>query len=343
MLLQSTLVRSDEELPRDPDPVANLDGRVDLGLSELAGQIRQEIERGHLCVHPEALSRPRPVEPDAPVVLEAANLTMEYPGPPPVVALREVDLKIRQGEFVGIVGQNGSGKSTLVKCFVGLLQPKSGDVLFKGQSIRGLSVGEVARRIGLVLQNPDYQLFTTYSHEEIRFGLRNIGVPEDEIEQRVEQALAMVDLTEEADLFPFRLSFGDRRKLAVAATMALGPEVLIMDEPTTAQDHRGRYQLADLAQRFHEEKDGTVLMITHDVDLIARYAHRLIVLYEGEILLDGPTAEVFGQVETLERSFVVPPVAAQVSTELASIGIPQQVMTLEDLYRVLKPCCKEVT
>ena len=341
MLLQSTLVRSDEEHAGDPDAVGGVDGRVDLGLSQLAGQIRQEVERGHLCVHPGALSRPRPVKPDAPVVLEAANLTMEYPGPPPVVALREVDLKIRQGEFVGIVGQNGSGKSTLVKCFVGLLQPKSGDVLFKGQSIRGLSVGEVARRIGLVLQNPDYQLFTTYSHEEVRFGLRNIGVPEDEIEQRVEQALAMVDLTEEADLFPFRLSFGDRRKLAVAATMALGPEVLIMDEPTTAQDHRGRYQLADLAQQFHEEKDGTVLMITHDVDLIARYAHRLIVLYEGEVLLDGPTADVFSQVEELEKSFVVPPVAAQLSTELASTGIPQQVMTLQDLYQVLKPCRSE--
>jgi energy-coupling factor transport system ATP-binding protein len=341
MLLQSTLVRSDDEHAGDPDAVGGVDGHVDLGLSQLAGQIRQEVERGHLCVHPGALSRPRPVKPDAPVVLEAANLTMEYPGPPPVVALREVDLKIRQGEFVGIVGQNGSGKSTLVKCFVGLLQPKSGDVLFKGQSIRGLSVGEVARRIGLVLQNPDYQLFTTYSHEEVRFGLRNIGVPEDEIEQRVEQALAMVDLTEEADLFPFRLSFGDRRKLAVAATMALGPEVLIMDEPTTAQDHRGRYQLADLAQQFHEEQDGTVLMITHDVDLIARYAHRLIVLYEGEVLLDGPTADVFSQVEELEKSFVVPPVAAQLSTELASTGIPQQVMTLQDLYQVLKPCRSE--
>jgi energy-coupling factor transport system ATP-binding protein len=210
-------------------------------------------------------------------------------------------------------------------------------VLFKGESISGLSVGEIARRIGLVLQNPDYQLFTTYSHEEIRFGLRNVGVPPDEIEDRVDEALEMVGLSEEAELFPFRLSFGDRRKLAVAATMALGPEVLIMDEPTTAQDHRGRYQLADLARRFHDEKGGTVLMITHDVDLIARYAHRLIVLYEGEVLLDGPTAEVFSQVEALKRSFVVPPVAAQVAAELTSVGVPPQVMTLEDLYQVLVP------
>jgi energy-coupling factor transport system ATP-binding protein len=123
--------------------------------------------------------------------------------------------------------------------------------------------------------------------------------------------------------------------------MALGPEVLIMDEPTTAQDHRGRYQLADLAKRFHEERGGTVLMITHDVDLIARYAHRLIVLYEGEVLLDGPTAKVFGEVEELRKSFVVPPVAAQIRAELSAVGLPPDVMTLEDLYEVLRPRSSE--
>ena len=338
ILIESTLVGSNGQYD---DSVDQEEGKVDLTLSRVAGQIRDEVERGRLAVRPQALSRPQPALAEPPVVLEAQNLTMEYPGPPPVVALQNIDLQIRRGEFVGIIGQNGSGKSTLVKCFVGLLRPKTGDVLFKGESISGLSVGEIARRIGLVLQNPDYQLFTTYSHEEIRFGLRNIGVPEEEIEERVDEALEMVGLTEEADLFPFRLSFGDRRKLAVAATMALGPVVLIMDEPTTAQDHRGRYQLADLAKRFHEEQGGTVLMITHDVDLIARYAHRLIVLYEGEVLLDGPTADVFGQVERLKKSFVVPPVAAQLSRELSSIGVPPQVMTTEDLYEVLSPTRSE--
>lgn len=334
MMVESTLVRSNGA---GDDALGDESGKVDITLSQVADQIREEVKRDRLDVRPEALSRPQAVDPEAPVVVEARNLTMEYPGPPPVTALRDVNVKVRRGEFVGIIGQNGSGKSTLVKCLVGLLRPKTGEVLFKGESISGLSVGEIARRIGLVLQNPDYQLFTTYSHEEIRFGLRNVGVPPDEIEDRVDEALEMVGLSEEAELFPFRLSFGDRRKLAVAATMALGPEVLIMDEPTTAQDHRGRYQLADLARRFHDEKGGTVLMITHDVDLIARYAHRLIVLYEGEVLLDGPTAEVFSQVEALKRSFVVPPVAAQVAAELTSVGVPPQVMTLEDLYQVLVP------
>ncbi len=309
--------------------------RVNLTIPEVANQAREAVEAGRLAVHPDALSRPRSIAPDAPVILEARNLTVEYPGPPRVVALRDVNVQVRQGEFVGIVGQNGSGKTTLVKCFVGLLRPRKGEVLFKGESTRKLSIGEMARRVGMVLQNPDYQLFTASCRDEIRFGLRNVGVPSEEIEQRVEEALQLVGLSEEAELFPFRLSFGDRRKLAVAATMALDPEVLIMDEPTTAQDHRGRYQLAELARRFHEEKQGTVLMITHDVDLIARYAHRLIVLYEGQVLLDGPTAEVFTQVEELKESFVVPPVAAQLAAELAQLGVPPQVMTLEELYQVL--------
>lgn len=311
--------------------------QVNLTIPQVADQARQSIAAGRLTVRSQALPPRRPARLDVPLILEARDLTVEYPGPPPVVALRDVSVEIRQGEFVGIVGQNGSGKSTLVKCFVGLLRPKRGEVLFRGESIRQLSVGEIARRVGLVLQNPDYQLFTASCQDEIRFGLHNVGVAADEMELRVEEALRLVGLSEEADLFPFRLSFGDRRKLAVAATMALEPEVLIMDEPTTAQDHRGRYQLAELARRFHAEKQGTVLMITHDVDLIARYAQRLIVLHEGQVLLDGPTAEVFTQVGTLKQTFVVPPVAAQLAAALAAWGVPPQVMTLEELYQVLVP------
>jgi energy-coupling factor transport system ATP-binding protein len=195
----------------------------------------------------------------------------------------------------------------------------------------------MASRVGLVLQNPDYQLFSASCREEIAFGLRNVGVPAERIPEAVDQALRAVGLEDQADLFPFRLSFGDRRKLAAAATMALAPEVLILDEPTTAQDHRGRYQLADLARRFHQERGGTVVMITHDVDLIARYAHRLVVLLQGRILLDGPTPEVFAQVEDLRRSFVVPPVAGQLAQRLAALGVPPDLLTLDELFQVLVP------
>jgi energy-coupling factor transport system ATP-binding protein len=310
---------------------------VNLSLEAVAEQIRQEVQRGRLSVVPQAAPPRQAPGAEAPPILEARDLTFEYPGPPPVAALKGVNLSLRQGEFVGIVGQNGSGKSTLVRSLVGLLRPRQGEVLFQGKTIRGLSVGEMASRVGLVLQNPDYQLFSTSCREEIAFGLRNIGVPAERIPEAIDQALRDVGLEDQADLFPFRLSFGDRRKLAAAATMALSPEVLILDEPTTAQDHRGRYQLADLARRFHQERGGTVVMITHDVDLIARYAHRLIVLLQGRILLDGPTPEVFAQVEELRRSFVVPPVAGQLAQRLAALGVPPDLLTLDELFQVLVP------
>jgi len=316
---------------------ASLPSRVNLSLGAVADQIRQEVQERRLTVVPQAPPARQAPAAEAPAILEARDLTFEYPGPPAVLALQHVDLELRQGEFVGIVGQNGSGKSTLVRCLVGLLRPGEGEVLFRGESIRRLSVGEMARRVGLVLQNPDYQLFSASCREEIAFGLRNVGVADEQIEPAVEQALRTVGLENQADLFPFRLSFGDRRKLAAAATMALGPQVLIMDEPTTAQDHRGRYQLADLARRFHLEQNGTVVMITHDVDLIARYAHRLIVLYQGRVLLDGPTAEVFAQVEQLRKSFVVPPVAGQLARELADIRVPGDILTLDQLFAALVP------
>jgi energy-coupling factor transporter ATP-binding protein EcfA2 len=310
---------------------------VNLSLEAVAEQVRHEARQGRLTVIPHALGpRPSPAA-EAPPILEARDVKFKYPGPPPVVALQGVSLQLRRGEFVGIVGQNGSGKSTLVRCLVGLLRPGEGEVLFQGKSILGLSVGEMASRVGLVLQNPDYQLFSSSCREEIAFGLRNIGVPGDRIPEAVDQALRAVGLEEQAELFPFRLSFGDRRKLAAAATMALAPEVLILDEPTTAQDHRGRYQLADLARRFHQERSGTVVMITHDVDLIAHYAHRLIVLLQGRILLEGPTPEVFAQVEELRRSFVVPPVAGQLARRLSDLGVPPDILTLDELFQVLAP------
>lgn len=330
--VQHSLLQGNHSRAAHPSPT-----RVNLTVSQVAEQMRQSIAAGRLRVNSKAAPATQFALPDAPVILEARDLTVEYPGPPRIQALREVNLQIRQGEFVGIIGQNGSGKSTLVKCFVGLLRPKSGDVLLRGQSIRKFSVGEMARRVGLVLQNPDYQLFTASCRDEIRFGLQNVGASPDEIERLVDDALRLVGLEEQAELFPFRLSFGDRRKLAVAATLALNPEVLILDEPTTAQDHRGRYQLAELARRFHEDQHGTVLMITHDVDLIARYARRLLVMHEGRILLDGATWEVFSQVEELKKSFVVPPVAAQLARELAALGVPSWVTTLEELARVIMP------
>jgi energy-coupling factor transport system ATP-binding protein len=269
------------------------------------------------------------------VMLTAEDLTYQYPGYPPVKALENINLSIRAGEIVGIVGQNGSGKSTLVKSFVGLLRPTHGVVRYQGSDIRKIPVGQMARSVGLVLQNPDYQLFTVSARDEILFGLKNLGIDGEEAEAKVRQSLALVGLENELETFPFRMSFGDRRKLAVAATVALDPQVLILDEPTTAQDHRGRYQLAEIGRRFRDEGQRTVLMITHDMDLIAHYAERLVVMWNGKILLDAPTEEAFTHSDTLAKTYLRAPVAAQVAANLRDLGFSENILTPPDLLRIL--------
>ncbi len=306
----------------------------DLDVAQVAQQAASLLRQGRIMPRPLPDSTRSP-SPARPAVIEVQDLVYRYPGYPPVTALKGINLTIREGEFVGIIGQNGSGKSTLVKCMVGLLRPTAGHARVLGEDVRRLSVGQLARRVGLVLQNPDYQLFTVSSREEILFGLRNLGIPREEAEIRIQEALRWVELETEAETFPFRLSFGDRRKLTVAATLAMDPQILILDEPTTAQDHRGRYQLAELARRFREEKGRTVIMITHDMELVARYAERVIVMWDGQILIDGTPEEVFSQTELLHRSFLRPPIAHEIARQLASFGIPRRVLTTQDLLTVL--------
>lgn len=263
----------------------------------------------------------------SPMAIEVDHVSVTYPGPPPVAALKGVSLAVREGEFIGLVGQNGSGKSTLVKALVGLVKPQEGSIRVLGKDIRHLRVGQMATRIGLVLQNPDYQLFSVSALEEVMFGLRNLGISPREAEERAWEALRAVGLEHAAQLFPFRLSFGDRRKLAVAAVLAMDPPILILDEPTTAQDYRGRYALADLAMELHE-KGKTVLMITHDMNLVARYARRLVVMKEGMILLDGPSRDVFGKEAILAEAALEPPAAFRASQRA---GLQPPALTLKEL------------
>jgi energy-coupling factor transport system ATP-binding protein len=253
------------------------------------------------------------------------------------VAVRDVDLAIGEREFVAILGQNGSGKTTLVKCMVGLNRPQRGQIRFRGESIAGMSVGQVATRIGLVLQNPDYQLFSVSARAEVAFGLVNLGRRPEEALVEAEAALVRLGLAEHAETFPFRLSFGDRRKLAVAAAVAMDPEVLILDEPTTAQDYRGRYQLADLAREIRDREGRTIIMISHDMDLVARYAERVILMLDGRIILDAPSTDAFDELEVLTSTFLRPPDTALLARRLADLGVPRGVLTPEQLADVFRP------
>ncbi|MBE0695287.1 MAG: ATP-binding cassette domain-containing protein [Anaerolineaceae bacterium] len=307
-----------------------------LDRSTVGSHTRDLIQQNRLeVIGPRQESAPQASQQTAPI-LEAVNLSYQYPGYPPVKALENINLAIRPGEIVGIIGQNGSGKSTLVKCFVGLLRPTKGEVRVNGKNILKTPRGQMARQVGLVLQNPDYQLFTSSCREEILFGLNNLGIQGEEAEAEMRSALGLVGLQDEMETFPFRMSFGDRRKLAVAATVALDPQVLILDEPTTAQDHRGRYQLAEISRRIRDEGGRTILMITHDMDLIAHYAERLIVMWNGKILLDAPPGEAFAQREILAQTFLRPPVAAEIASNLRDLGVSTDVITSDQLLNVLR-------
>lgn len=295
--------------------------------------LREAVQAGNLEAAPPEAGQ---TAPSGSTILKVENLTVEYSGHPPVRALEEVSMSIKAGELVGIIGQNGSGKSSLVKAMVRLLDPAAGRIEFQGEDISSYSIGQMASRIGLVLQNPDYQLFCISALEEVMFGLTNLKIPKEQAREVAQEALKMVGLGDQKDIFPFRMSFGDRRKLAVAAVMAMGPELLIMDEPTTAQDYRGRYLLADLARDLQKDHGRTVIMITHDMDLVARYAERLIVMYQGRILLDGPTEEIFAQTRQLTKSHLRPPSGMLLTRQVLG-ETPSLLLTVEDLASSLVP------
>lgn len=309
--------------PNEPPPVT---------IEESKKQIVNLIDKKKLT--PRKLDRKTPLTAQGDPVLECVDLTFMYPGFPPVTALRGVNLKIRKGEMVGIIGQNGSGKTTLVKQFLKLLKPTKGAVIFNGKDIKNFTTGQLSTSIGLVLQNPDEQLFTISCREEVEFGLRNLKLPEDEIKHRVDEALGFVGLLEQKEVFPFRLSFGDRRSLTVAAVIAMRPEVIILDEPTTAQDYLGRHRIAKLATKLNAAGH-TIIMITHDMNLVTQYAHRTIVMGNGEVLLDGPTEKVFTEVDTLKKTFIKPPPISLLAKELEPYGVPREIMTVDSMVESL--------
>ena len=283
-----------------------------------------------------AVSAPPPPAPPAPEepTIAFKDVSFQYPGTDQN-ALDGISISVGKGEFVGIVGQNGAGKTTLVKHVIGLLKPTSGQIIADGKDVAKESVEDMARTVGLVLQNPDAQLFAMSAAEEVAFGCTNLGLPPEEVAQRVDRALAATGLEEFREAYPFNLSFGDRRKLSVAAVVSMEPQVLIFDEPTTGQDFKGRRDLADIARRLNE-MGRTVLMVTHDMDLIAEYTHRLIVMGNGRVLLDGPTAEVFQQVETLAETFITPPQVTQLAQALAEYGVSGNILVADELVRTVK-------
>jgi len=265
-------------------------------------------------------------------IIEIRNLWHQYPDG--TIALRGVNLEIHRGEFVGIIGQNGSGKTTLVSHLLGLLHPSHGVVKVYGKDVREYSIPELAQRIGFIFQNPDLMLFQSSVWSEIAFGPRNIGLDEEEVKRRVKEALKMMRLEGFENRHPHALSRGQRHRVAVASVLSMYPEILIADEPTTGQDYGATKYYLELLERLNKE-GSTIIVISHDMKLIAKYARRIVVLKNGRILLDGPTRAIFSHVDVLEETNIEPPHVTKISMALRDYDLPL-CLTVEELVQAIE-------
>ena len=268
------------------------------------------------------------------LAIEVDDARFRYSASGPEV-LHGVSLRVAKGEYLAMIGQNGGGKTTLAKLFNGLLKPTSGTVHTAGINTRDATVAELARTVGYVYQNPDHQIFAQKVRTEIAFGPRNLGLTAGEVTKRVDDALDLVGLREYEDAFAFSLGRGLRQKLAVASVLAMSPPVLVVDEPTTGLDLQGSRSILDLLSRWNA--DGrTIIVITHDISLVAERVPRTVIISGGNILADGPTRDVLSNADLLRKAFLRPPQVTRVAQRLQEFGIPPNVMTVQELRDELR-------
>jgi len=276
-------------------------------------------------------------------VISVENLTHTYSVGTPFeqTAIRDVSVTLTQGESIFVLGHTGSGKSTFVQHLNALLQPTSGTVRIDGEDINRdkISRRDVKRRVGLVFQYPEYQLFEETVAEDIAFGPKNMKLPKEEIDERVREAAGFVGVEE--SLFsrsPLELSGGQKRRVAIAGVIAMRPEVLILDEPTAGLDPIGSRTIMENIRNYREKSGATVLIVSHNMDDAARYCERLIVFDHGTIRMDGTPEQVFAHTEELMDVGLNVPRAAEIAAALRRRGIPLEgaVFTHDQLLRALR-------
>ena len=234
--------------------------------------------------------------------------------------LARVDLQVKQGEFLALLGHNGSGKSTLAKHFNAMLLPMGGRVLVDGMdTLDEKAKYEIRRRVGLVLQNPDNQLVASIVEEDVAFGPENLGIPPEEIRRRVDDALQAVDMYEYRRHAPYKLSGGQKQRIAIAGIIAMEPKCIVLDEPTAMLDPRGRAEVLDTIHKLNREKGITIVLITHYMDE-AVDADRVVVMDNGRILTEGTPRQVFAQVELLKAHQLDVPQSTELIYRLKSCG-----------------------
>ena len=277
-------------------------------------------------------------------VIETKNLTYTYGAGTPFskTAIEDVNIAIKKGEFIGLIGHTGSGKSTLIQQLNGLLRPTSGTVLLNGKDIweKKKEIRKVRFQVGMVFQYPEYQLFEDTVIKDIGFGPRNMGLSQDEVNQRVMQAVDFVGLDHALlEKSPFDLSGGEKRRAAIAGVIAMDPDVLVLDEPTAGLDPQGRDHLLSQIKAYHKQRQNTVILVSHSMEDIARVADRVLVMNESKVFLFDETAKVFSHAKELEQIGLRVLQVTKIMMKLHENGYPVDpaVFTLEQAVKEILP------
>lgn len=255
-------------------------------------------------------------------------------------ALKDINFEIPDGEFVGLIGHTGSGKSTLIQHLNGLIRQTSGTIFYNGEDIygEGYSLKALRSKVGLVFQYPEHQLFEVDVFSDVCYGPRNQGLSQEEIKERAKDALIQVGLDEKFwSQSPFELSGGQKRRVAIAGVLAMCPELLILDEPTAGLDPKGRDEILDQIKMLHEERRMTIILVSHSMEDIARYADRIMVMNHGEKAYDGTPKEVFEHYKELEAIGLAAPRVTYISHELKERGVPidDDITTVEEAKQAI--------
>ncbi|MFA5365269.1 MAG: energy-coupling factor ABC transporter ATP-binding protein [Candidatus Bathyarchaeia archaeon] len=249
--------------------------------------------------------------------------------------MRDVSVSLGLGEVVAVIGRNGSGKTTLAKVLAGMFKPTTGQLFIDGNDYRKFSVAEIGRKVGYVFQNFDYQLFSDTVANEVTFGLKNMGLPEPEIQTRIDETLTKLGLEHYRGVHPRRLSSGQRQAVAIASVLAMKPNAVILDEPTTGQDQKRTKQIMQLIQQMQTEGK-LVIIISHNIGNIASYCKRVIALNGGQIVADGPTQEILGNKALLKQIHFKPTPIMQLSELLNGNGCHSNVFSVTEMAQFIK-------
>lgn len=262
-------------------------------------------------------------------MIKIDNLSFQYKNGKKV--LTNLNITMKKGEFVALIGQNGAGKTTLMKHLNGLLRPSQGKITVCGLDAEKTKTSVLAKKIGFLFQNPDHQIFCSSVYDEIAFGLKNLGVSQSDIEGLVYKAAQKVGIEQYLKTDPFSLSRGQRQRVALASVLAMETEVLVLDEPTTGQDYSEGLEIMEIVKELNIQGK-TVIMVTHDMELVAKYAKRVIVLQNGTVLEDGCAEEVLWKEESLALSNLQPPQVYLLAKKFHKQGFFKNVNTVEDMF-----------